>query len=213
MNKIMNYAKITDVNLNMRNNDDVKTCRCQGHCGLKLIRRPSYINETTDITGTIKAYRVTVAGKATSDKKWFCERCLEYATSIDNRNAVASLNEKHNGIYNYAVIKFGTKSSKQPDDIKAWLVSGSYTLLENTLRTMTVQSPIFSGCSSISKKLKNASDKFNLYIAEFVIYNKETGDNYNITMKKADNADYTEAIRLFNKGNIEKLESFIKEHN
>jgi hypothetical protein len=209
----MTYSRVTDVNANMRNDDEVKTCRCQGHCGLKLIKQPSYINETTDLTGTIKAFRVTVAGKATKDKKWFCSRCLEYGTTVDNRNSVASLNTKRNGIYNYAVIKFGTKSSKQPDDIKAWLISGSYTLLENTWRTMTVQSPIFSGCSSISKKLKNASEKFNLYITEFVIYNKETGDSYNITMKKASNADYTEAIRLFNSNKIEKLEKWIEEHN
>ena len=213
MNKIMNYARITDVNANMRNNDEVKTCRCQGHCGIQLIKQPEYVKETTDLTGKIKAYRVTVAGKATNDKKWFCERCLEYATSIDNRNAVASLNTKRNGIYNYAVIKFGTKSSKQPDDIKAWLVSGSYTLLENTWRTMTVQSPIFSGCSSISKKLKNASEKFNLYITEFVIYDKDTNESYDITMKSANNADYTEAIRLFNAKKFSKLDDFIEAHN
>jgi hypothetical protein len=207
------FYGMTDVNANMRNNDEVKTCRCQGHCGLKLIKQPKYVKMTTDLTGKIKAYRVAVAGKATDDGKWMCERCLEYGTTVDNRSAVASLNTKHNGIYNYAVIKFGTKSSKQPNDIKAWLISGSYTLLENTWRTMTVQSPIFSGCSSISKKLKNASEKFNLYITEFVIYNKETGDSYNITMKKASNADYTEAIRLFNSNKIEKLEKWIEEHN
>jgi hypothetical protein len=196
----------------MRNDDEVKTCRCQGHCGLKLIKQPSYINETTDLTGTIKAFRVTVAGKATKDKKWFCSRCLEYVTTVDNRNSVASLNTKRNGIYNYAVIKFGTKSSKQPDDIKAWLISGSYTLLENTWRTMTVQSPIFSGCSSISKKLKNASEKFNLYITDFVIYDKDLGTHYNITMRNGDNKAYTEAIRLFNENKIEKLEAWIEEH-
>jgi hypothetical protein len=209
----MTYSRVTDVNANMRNDDEVKTCRCQGHCGLKLIKQPSYINETTDLTGTIKAFRVTVAGKATKDKKWFCSRCLEYGTTVDNRNSVASLNTKRNGIYNYAVIKFGTKSSKQPDDIKAWLISGSYTLLENTWRTMTVQSPIFSGCSSISKKLKNASEKFNLYITDFVIYDKDLGTHYNITMKNGDNKAYTEAIRLFNENKIEKLEAWIEEHN
>jgi hypothetical protein len=209
----MTYSRITDVNANMRNDDEVKTCRCQGHCGLKLIKQPSYINETTDLTGTIKAFRVTVAGKATKDKKWFCSRCLEYGTTVDNRNSVASLNTKRNGIYNYAVIKFGTKSSKQPDDIKAWLISGSYTLLENTWRTMTVQSPIFSGCSSISKKLKNASEKFNLYITDFVIYDKDLGTHYNITMKNGDNKAYTEAIRLFNENKIEKLEAWLEEHN
>jgi hypothetical protein len=209
----MIYSRVTDVNANMRNDDEVKTCRCQGHCGLKLIKQPSYINETTDLTGTIKAFRVTVAGKATKDKKWFCSRCLEYGTTVDNRNSVASLNTKRNGIYNYAVIKFGTKSSKQPDDIKAWLISGSYTLLENTWRTMTVQSPIFSGCSSISKKLKNASEKFNLYITDFVIYDKNLGTHYNITMKNGDNKAYTEAIRLFNENKIEKLEAWLEEHN
>jgi hypothetical protein len=209
----MTYSRVTDVNANMRNDDEVKTCRCQGHCGLKLIKQPSYINETTDLTGTIKAFRVTVAGKATKDKKWFCSRCLEYGTTVDNRNSVASLNTKRNGIYNYAVIKFGTKSSKQPDDIKAWLISGSYTLLENTWRTMTVQSPIFSGCSSISKKLKNASEKFNLYITDFVIYDKDLGTHYNITMKNGDNKAYTEAIRLFNENKIEKLEAWLEEHN
>jgi hypothetical protein len=209
----MIYSRVTDVNANMRNDDDVKTCRCQGHCGLKLIKQPSYINETTDLTGTIKAFRVTVAGKATKDKKWFCSRCLEYGTTVDNRNSVASLNTKRNGIYNYAVIKFGTKSSKQPDDIKAWLISGSYTLLENTWRTMTVQSPMFSGCSSISKKLKNASEKFNLYITDFVIYDKNLGTHYNITMKNGDNKAYTEAIRLFNENKIEKLEAWLEEHN
>jgi hypothetical protein len=209
----MTYSRVTDVNANMRNDDEVKTCRCQGHCGLKLIKQPSYINETTDLTGTIKAFRVTVAGKATKDKKWFCSRCLEYGTTVDNRKAVASLNTKRNGIYNYAVIKFGTKSSKQPDDIKAWLISGSYTLLENTWRTMTVQSPIFSGCSSISKKLKNASEKFNLYITDFVIYDKDLGTHYNITMRNGDNKAYTEAIRLFNENKIEKLEAWLEEHN
>jgi hypothetical protein len=209
----MIYSRVTDVNANMRNDDEVKTCRCQGHCGLKLIKQPSYINETTDLTGTIKAFRVTVAGKATKNKKWFCSRCLEYGTTVDNRNSVASLNTKRNGIYNYAVIKFGTKSSKQPDDIKAWLISGSYTLLENTWRTMTVQSPIFSGCSSISKKLKNASEKFNLYITDFVIYDKDLGTHYNITMKNGDNKAYTEAIRLFNENKIEKLEAWLEEHN
>jgi hypothetical protein len=78
---------------------------------------------------------------------------------------------------------------------------------------MTVQSPIFSGCSSISKKLKNASEKFNLYITDFVIYDKDLGTHYNITMKNGDNKAYTEAIRLFNENKIEKLEAWLEEHN
>jgi hypothetical protein len=48
MNKIMSYGRITDVNANMRNNDEVKTCRCQGHCGIQLIKQPEYIKETKD---------------------------------------------------------------------------------------------------------------------------------------------------------------------
>ena len=142
--------------------------------------------------------------------------CYRKYMEVDNTSIFNSSKVRKNGITNRAKISISIESKTKPEieEIKAYMVSAGYTYTNQNPQSVTFLSPMFSGCSSISKLLKVAPNKIESFrVAGFYISNVNDGNMKNITMKKASNKEYTEAIRLFNKGKIEKLDSFMKEFN
>ena len=158
--------------------------------------------------------RMTVYGRS-EGRLVHCE-CYRKYMEVDNTSIFNSSKVRKNGITNRAKLSISIEGKTKPEieEIKAYMVSAGYTYTNQNPQSVTFLSPMFSGCSSISKLLKVAPNKIeNFRVAGFYISNVNDGNMKNITMKKASNKEYTEAIRLFNKGKIEKLDSFMKEFN
>ena len=158
--------------------------------------------------------RMTVYGRS-EGRLVHCE-CYHKYMEVDNTSIFNSSAVRKNGITNRAKLSISIegKTKSDVDEIKAYMISAGYTYTNQNPQSATFLSPMFSGCSSISKLLKVAPNKIKGFrVAGFYISNVSIGDMKNITMKKATNKEYTEAIRLFNKGKFEKLDTFIKEFN
>jgi hypothetical protein len=135
---------------------------------------------------------------------------------VDNTGVFNSSKIRKNGITNRAKLSISIEGKTKPevDDLKAYMISCGYTYTNQNPQSVTFLSPMFSGCSSVSKLLKVAPNKIEGFkVVGFRISNVSDGNMKNITMKTASNKEYTEAIRLFNKGKFEKLDAFIKEYN
>jgi hypothetical protein len=144
-----------------------------------------------------------------------CE-CYRKYMQVDNTNVFNSSAVRKNGITNRAKLSISIEGKTKPevDELKAYMITCGYTYTNQTPQSATFLSPMFSGCSSISKLLKVAPKKIKGFrVAGFRISNVNDGNMKNITMKNASNKEYTEAIRLFNKGKFEKLDAFMKEYN
>jgi hypothetical protein len=158
--------------------------------------------------------RMTVYGRS-EGRLVHCE-CYHKYMEVDNTNIFNSSAVRKNGIINRAKLSISIEGKTKPeiDEIKAYMISAGYTYTNQNPQSATFLSPMFSGCSSISKLLKVAPNKIKGFrVAGFRISNVSIGDMKNITMKNASNKEYTEAIRLFNKGKFEKLDAFMKEYN
>lgn len=142
--------------------------------------------------------------------------CYRKYMEVDNTSIFNSSAVRKNGITNRAKLSISIegKTKSEVDEIKAYMISAGYTYTNQNPQSVTFLSPMFSGCSSISKLLKVAPNKIKDFrVVGFRISNVNDGNMKNITMKNASNKEYTEAIRLFNKGKFEKLEVFMKEFN
>ena len=158
--------------------------------------------------------RMTVYGRS-EGRLVHCE-CYHKYMEVDNTGVFNSSKVRKNGITNRVKLSISIEGKTKPevDEIKAYMISCGYTYTNQNPQSATFLSPMFSGCSSISKLLKVAPNKIKGFkVAGFHVSNVSIGDMKNITMKKASNKEYSEAIRLFNKGKFEKLDAFMKEYN
>jgi hypothetical protein len=158
--------------------------------------------------------RMTVYGRS-EGRLVHCE-CYRKYMEVDNTGVFNSSKIRKNGITNRAKLSISIEGKTKPevDDLKAYMISCGYTYTNQNPQSVTFLSPMFSGCSSVSKLLKVAPNKIEGFrVVGFRISNVNDGNMKNITMRNASNKEYTEAIRLFNKGKFEKLDAFIKEYN
>jgi hypothetical protein len=142
------------------------------------------------------------------------EACYLKKMTVNNTKVFGSSAVRSNGIVNQAILTITMNSDAVRDNLISYFVTNGYTYSDgNEKRTIELISHKFSGMSSISKKLFNAKKKYNFTIKEFVIVNLNDDTSYNITMKNADNKDYTEAVRRFNDKKFNKLDMWLEEHN
>ncbi len=180
---------------------------------MQSIKETNGVYNTCNLCGGIiksddKFVRMTVYGRSETRK---CHTdCYSKYVFVDNSEIFNSTKVRKNGIVNRVKISF-----KCADLIafKAYAISCGYTYIRSNQTAVTLISPKFSGCSSISKFLKKADEKFGIKIASFTVYNLNDNTEAVITMKSGINTDYTEAIRLFNKNKSEKLAELLKEKN
>jgi hypothetical protein len=159
-----------------------------------------------------KMHYMSVADR--SEDRKVHDHCYKEIMNTDNTRVFNSSAVRKNGIVNQAVITISTNRSDTRDNIITYFITNGYTYVDtNDKCIITLESHLFSGMSSISKKLFNAVKKFNLNIKGFEILNINDNTSYDISMKNATNKDYTEAVRLFNADKINKLEAWLEAHN
>ena len=152
--------------------------------------------------------RMTVYGRSETRK---CHTsCYSKYVFVDNSEIFNSTKVRRNGIINRVKISF---KCNDLIGFKAYAISCGYTYIRSNQTAVTLISPKFSGCSSVSKFLKKADEKFGIKIVGFTVYNLNDNSEAVITMTKGINIDYTEAIRLFNSNKMEKLFNLVKEKN
>jgi hypothetical protein len=141
--------------------------------------------------------------------------CYRKYIEVDNTEIFNSSKIRKNGIINRAKISISIENKKTDiNELKAYMISCGYTYINQNPTSVTFLSPMFSGCSSVSKLLKVAGNKIKCFkVVGFHISNINDGNMENITMKNATNKEYTEAIRRFNKGNMARLKEYIKAYN
>jgi hypothetical protein len=153
--------------------------------------------------------KMTVFGR--SEKRNVHCTCINKYTEVDNTNTFVSTKVRKNGVINFAKISVSANNSAE---IKAYLISAGYTYIRANQNAITFLSPRFSGFSSLSKMIFNATKKIDGFTIRNVdIYNASTMNTANVFMKFGKNTDYTIAGRYFNEGKTEKLISFLKEMN
>lgn len=152
--------------------------------------------------------RMTVYGRSET-RKCHCE-CFKRYMQVDNTEIFNSTKIRKNGIVNRIKISL---SADDMTALKGYMISSGYTYIRANQTSVCFMSPKFSGCSSISKMLKKATEKFNIKVVGCTVYNLNDNTEAVITMKSGINTDYTEAVRLFNKNKSEKLAELLKEKN
>ena len=153
--------------------------------------------------------KMTVFGR--SEKRNVHCTCINKYTQVDNTKAFVSTKVRKNGIINFAKISV---SADNIPELKAYLISAGYTYVRANQNGCTFLSPRFSGFSSLSKMIFNATKRIEGFTIRNVdMYNADTMNTVNVFMKYGKNTDYTVAGRYFNEGKIEKLNSFLKEMN
>lgn len=153
--------------------------------------------------------KMTVFGR--SEKRNVHCTCINKYTEVDNTKTFVSTKVRKNGVINFAKISV---SADNTAELKAYLISAGYTYIRANQNAITFLSPRFSGFSSLSKMIYNATKRIDGFIIRNVdIYNASTMTSANVFMKYGKNTDYTIAGRLFNEGKTEKLADFLKEMN
>jgi hypothetical protein len=158
----------------------------------------------------IKSYvKMTVYGRSETRKVHV--DCIRKYTAVDNTNIFVSTKVRKNGVINFAKISV---SANNVSELKAYLISAGYTYVRANQNGCTFLSPRFSGFSSLSKMIFNATKRIDGFTIRNVdMYNATTMTSANVFMKFGKNTDYTIAGRLFNEGKTEKLVDFLKEMN
>ena len=180
---------------------------------MQSIKETDGLYNTCNLCGGViqpddKFVRMTVYGRSET-RKCHCE-CFKKYMQVDNTEIFNSTKVRKNGIINRAKISFKCDNLIA---FKAYAISCGYTYIRANQTSVTLVSPKFSGCSSVSKFLKKADEKFGIKIASCIVYNLNDNTEAGITMKSGINTDYTEAIRLFNAKKFAKLDEFIEAHN
>ena len=153
--------------------------------------------------------KMTVFGR--SEKRNVHCTCINKYTEVDNTKTFVSTKVRKNGIINFAKISV---SANNTAELKAYLISAGYTYIRANQNAITFLSPRFSGFSSLSKMIFNATKRIDGFTIRNVdMYNADNMNTVNVFMKYGKNTDYTVAGRYFNEGKIEKLNSFLKEMN
>jgi hypothetical protein len=153
--------------------------------------------------------KMTVFGR--SEKRNVHCTCINKYTEVDNTKAFVSTKVRKNGIINFAKISV---SADNTAELKSYLISAGYTYIRANQNAITFLSPRFSGFSSLSKMIFNATKRIEGFTIKNVdIYNADNMNTANVFMKYGKNTDYTIAGRYFNEGKIEKLSAFLKEMN
>jgi hypothetical protein len=156
-------------------------------------------------------HRMMVYGR--SEDREVHETCFTKYLQVDNTEILNSTKVRKNGIINRVKL---TISSSDISNLKTYMVTSGFTYVRANQYGATFISYQFSGCSSISKWMKNCFTKFSyLQVKNYVIYNVNHNDveECNITMKYGVNTDYTEAIRLYNANKASKLFALLDEMN
>ena len=153
--------------------------------------------------------KMTVFGR--SEKRNVHCACINKYTEVDNTKTFVSTKVRKNGIINFAKISV---SANNTAELKAYLISAGYTYIRANQNAITFLSPRFSGFSSLSKMMFNATKRIEGFTIRNVdMYNADNMNTANVFMKYGKNTDYTIAGRYFNEGKIEKLNNFLKEMN
>jgi hypothetical protein len=153
--------------------------------------------------------KMTVFGR--SEKRNIHCTCINKYIQVDNTNTFVSTKVRKNGVINFAKISV---SANNTAELKAYLISAGYTYIRANQNAITFLSPRFSGFSSLSKMIFNATKRIEGFTIKNVdIYNADNMNTANVFMKYGKNTDYTIAGRYFNEGKIEKLSAFLKEMN
>jgi hypothetical protein len=158
----------------------------------------------------VKSYvKMTVFGR--SEKRNVHCTCINKYIQVDNTKTFVSTKVRKNGIINFAKISVNADNVAE---LKSYLISAGYTYVRANQNGCTFLSPRFSGFSSLSKMIFNATKRIEGFTIKNVdLYNADNMNTVNVFMKYGKNTDYTIAGRYFNEGKIEKLNNFLKELN